>query len=57
MMRILAKILESTGITLLFAGGAGMDSASLIAPSILAFVGIIIALAGVYIEEGYVWQQ
>ena len=56
-MRILAKILESTGITLLFAGGAGMDSASLIAPSILAFAGIIIALAGAYIEEGYVWQQ
>lgn len=53
-MRILAKVSEAIGITMLFVGGAAMDSPSLIAPVVMAFTGIAIAFAGVAIEERYV---
>lgn len=53
-MKVLAKVMESVGLIMLFIGGASMDSASLVIPIIMAFAGMAIAWGGVEIEEAYV---
>lgn len=53
-MRKLAKVAEAIGITMLFIGGAAMDSPSIVAPVVIAFSGLVIAFAGISIEGRYV---
>lgn len=50
-MRVIAKIIETVGITILFIGLGGMDSASTLIPIVSIFTGMAIMLAGVSIEE------
>ena len=50
-MRVIAKIIETVGVAILFIGLGGMDSTSTLIPIVSNFTGMIIMLAGVSIEE------
>lgn len=50
-MKATAKIMEFIGIVLLFIGGGAMDSASMVVPMVMAFVGMGIAFAGAALDE------
>ena len=52
-MKAISILLKSIGITLLFTGGAGMDSVSLIAPIVMIATGLFLALIGERVSEEY----
>ena len=52
-MKILTRGLIGVGFILMMLGGAGMDSASLVVPMIMAFSGVGMLVAGGSIEELY----
>ena len=52
-MKIITKIMQGAGITLVLIGGAGMDNASIMIPVIMAFSGLGILAAGWGIENAF----
>lgn len=52
-MKGLFKAMQAIGITLVLVGGAGMDSASIVVPVIMAFGGLGIMAAGRGLEDAY----